>query len=136
MTGFREGVLVQSETTGNPVFSDTMTATEAADYIISVDLSGVTLTPIGCGAARLILEYRQKWTPSHALMLNRIMRGGTTLPHKIRRLVNGTRLGLAIDLYAKSSRSHIRNQKRKARRRAARARYLKAQATANETATA
>ena len=111
-----------------------ITATEAADYVASVDLNGVTLTPSGCGAARLILEYRHNWTPSHALMLNRIMRGETTLPHKIRRLVNGTRLGLALDLCAQTSRSHVRNQKRKARRKAARARYLKAQATASETA--
>ena len=28
-----------------------ITATEAADYVASADLNGVTLTPSGCGAA-------------------------------------------------------------------------------------
>lgn len=103
--------------------NDEITATEAADYIAAVDMDGITLTPSGCGAARLILEQRSKWSPSHALMLGRIMNGATVLPHRLGRLVKRTRLGMAIELAEKLNRNHIRNQKRKARRRAVKARY-------------
>lgn len=113
-----------------------MTEIEAADYIAAVDMDGITLTPSGCGAARLILEQRSGWSPSHALMLERILKGATTLPHKLGRLVSRTRLGMAIELAESLNRNHIRNQKRKARRRAVKARYAACTAPAGTTTAA
>ena len=57
-----------------------MTIAEAADYIAAMDFNGVTLTPIGVGAARIILETRKAWTPSHFLMLNRLDNGAVRYP--------------------------------------------------------
>lgn len=94
---------------------------EMLDYVKSVDLEGITLTENGRGAARIILEKRA-FDAAHQLMLSRIEEGQQVLPHKLRRLVWGTRLGDALELARKIARPHIRNQKAKARRKAARAR--------------
>ena len=97
-----------------------MTIAEAADYIAAMDFDGVTLTPIGVGAARVILETRKAWTPSHFLMLNRLDNGAVKVPLKLARLVYGTRLGEALALVRDFNRKHIKNQKKDNRRRAAR----------------
>lgn len=99
-----------------------MTIKEMLDYVAAVDAAGITLTPSGRGAACLILEKREGWTLAHKMMLDRIHGGEEVLPHKLRKLVARTRLGDALELARKLARGHIRNQKAKARRRAARAR--------------
>lgn len=108
---------------------DKMTMIEAADYIERMDYDGVTLTPSGVGAAKRLLATRVDWTPSHFLMLNRLESGAVKVPLKLSRLVSRTRLGDALDLVRDLNRKHIKNQKSKARRKAAKAR--KAAATAN-----
>ena len=85
---------------------DKMTIIEAMDYIVGMDYNGVTLTPSGVGAARIILETRKDWTPAHFLMLNRLEKGETKVPLKLVRLVYGTRLADALIL--------VRNFNRKA----------------------
>ena len=95
---------------------------EAMDYVQSVDLGGITLTEAGRNAARAILEQRRDWTDAHALMLGRLKRGEVILPHELTRLVNRTRLGDALEFARKFNRKHIKNQKAKARRKAAKAR--------------
>lgn len=101
---------------------DKMTMIEAADYVAAMDADGITLTDAGMGAAKLILEKRAGWTPSHCLMLSRLDEGQAKLPHKLARLVARTRLGDALELMRKANRKHIRNQKARARRKASRAR--------------
>ena len=95
---------------------------EMLDYVQTVDAAGITLTECGRNAARAILERRADWTDSHKFMLGRIANGDVVLPHKLRKLVSRTRLGDALELARKLARPHIRNQKAKARRKAARAR--------------
>lgn len=97
---------------------------EAMDYVQSVDLGGITLTEAGRNAAKAILERRKDWTDAHALMLGRLERGEIILPHKLTRLVNRTRLGDALEFARKYNRKHIKNQKAKARRKAAKARAM------------
>lgn len=99
-----------------------MTVVEMMDYVKSVDAAGITLTECGRNAARIILAQRADWTDSHRFMLDRIENGEEVLPHKLRRLVNRTRLGDALEMARKFARPHIRNQKARARRKAARAR--------------
>lgn len=99
-----------------------MTVKEMLDYVLAVDAAGITLTESGRNAARAILERRADWTDSHKFMLSRIDNGDAVLPHKLRKLVSRTRLGDALELARKLARPHIRNQKAKARRRAAKAR--------------
>ena len=99
-----------------------MTIIEAMDYIEDYDFDGITLTDAGRGAARIILERRADWTDAHALMLKRICDGEHKVPLKLRKLVAHTRLGDAILLVRQLSRSHVRNQKKKARQSARKAR--------------
>lgn len=101
---------------------DKMTIIEAADYIERMDFDGVTLTPKGANAARAILASRVDWTPSHFLVLNRLESGENKVPLKLERLVAHTRLGDALSLVRDFNRKHIKNQKSKARRKAAMAR--------------
>ena len=99
-----------------------MTIKEVLDYVKSVNSDGITLTECGRNAARTILEIRADWTDSHRMMLFRIADGDAVLPHKLRKLVSRTRLGDALEIARKLARPHIRNQKARARRRAAKAR--------------
>ena len=99
-----------------------ITIEEMRDYVQSVDAVGITLTEVGRNAARAILERRADWTDAHKAMLGRIDNGDAVLPHKLRKLVSRTRLGDVLELARKFARPHIRNQKAKARRKAARAR--------------
>lgn len=99
-----------------------ITANEMLDYVSNVDAAGITLTENGRNAARAILAIRADWTDSHKFMLSRIDNGDAVLPHKLRKLVSRTRLGDALELARKLARPHIRNQKARARRKAARAR--------------
>lgn len=101
-----------------------MTMIEAADYIVRMDFDGVTLTPTGANAAKAILACRADWTPAHTLMLNRLESGAMKVPLKLARLVSRTRLGDALDLVRNLVRKHIKNQKNKLRRKAARARAM------------
>ena len=112
------------------------TMIEAADYITAMDYDGVTLTPAGIGAAKLILARRVDWTPAHFLMLNRLESGATKVPLKLSRLVSRTRLGDALDLVRDLNRKHIKKQKGEIRRKAAKARKAAATATANARAAA
>lgn len=95
-----------------------MTVVEMMDYVDAYDMDGITLTDAGCGAARIILERRADWTDAHARMLQRICNGEHKVPLKLRKLVEHTRLGDAVLLARKLSRSHVRNQKQRARRAA------------------
>ena len=116
---------------------DKMTIIEAANYIERMDFDGVTLTPSGANAAKAILSSRADWTPSHFIMLNRLESGAMKVPLKLSRLVSRTRLGDALDLVRDLNRKHIKNQKCKARRKAAKARMAAATAnTATERAAA
>lgn len=99
-----------------------MKVIEAMDYIKELDMKGVSLTDAGRASAISILEHRKDWTPSHGLMLDKVAMGIDPLPFKLARLVSRTRLGDAIDLVRDLNRQHIRNQKCRARRRAARVR--------------
>lgn len=101
-----------------------MTKEEIADYVTAADMDGFTLTPVGRGAAEIILQRRKYFTPSHANMLARVQNETGKLPLKLARLVADTRLGIALDITRHAARNHIRNQKNRARRKAARARYL------------
>lgn len=102
-----------------------MTIEEATDYIETIALGGISLTVSGRNAAIAILERRKDWTPAHSLMLSRLQDGAATVPLKLGRLVSDTRLGDAIALVRDLERKHIRNQKNKARRRAAKAKHMK-----------
>lgn len=113
-----------------------MTMIEAADYIAAMDYDGVTLTPAGVGAAKAILARRVDWTPAHFIMLNRLESGAVKVPLKLARLVSRTRLGDALELVRGLNRKHIKNQKGKLRRNAAKARKTAATATANARAAA
>ena len=115
---------------------DKMTMIEAADYIVAMDFDGVTLTPAGVGAAKAILARRVDWTPAHFTMLKHFESGAVKVPLKLARLVSRTRLGDALDLMRNLNRKHIKNQKGKFRRKAARARKVSATATANTRAAA
>ena len=97
---------------------------EMLDYVQTVDAAGITLTECGRNAARTILENRKGWTDSHKFMLGRIANGDVVFPHKLRKLVSRTRLSDALELARKLARPHIRNQKAKARRKAAKARAM------------
>ena len=99
-----------------------MTIVEMCDYVKFVDADGITLTESGRNAAHMILTMRKEWSDSHRIMLNRIESGEVVLPHKLRRLVIRTRLGDALDLARNLARKHIKNQRARARRKAARAR--------------
>lgn len=99
-----------------------MTINEAMDYIKAYDLDGITLTECGRGAAAIILEKRADWTPTHALMLERIRNGVEKLPFKLARTVSRTRLGDALDLVRDITMVDRRKQKSKLRRKAAKAR--------------
>lgn len=99
-----------------------MTIIEAMDYIKAYDLDGITLTESGRGAAEIILAKRADWTPTHALMLERIRNGVEKLPLKLARTVSRTRLGDALDLVRDITKEDRRKQKSKLRRKAAKAR--------------
>ena len=99
-----------------------MTVTEMQDYIADYTIDGITLTESGRNAAITILEGRKTWTDSHNLMLWRLQNGVQPLPFKLGRLVNRTRLGDALEFARDLTRKTRRNQKCKARRKAARAR--------------
>ena len=99
-----------------------MTIIEAMDYIKEYDLDGMTLTESGRGAAEIILAKRADWTPTHALMLERIRNGVEKLPLKLARTVSRTRLGDALDLVRDITKEDRRKQKCKLRRKAAKAR--------------
>lgn len=101
---------------------DKMTMIEAADYIAAMDFDGVTLTPSGANAAKAILARRAEWTPAHSIMLARLENGAMKVPLKLSRLVSRTRLGDALELVRDLNRKHIKNQKSKLRRKAAKAR--------------
>ena len=105
---------------------DGMTIYEAINYVAAVDADGFTLTASGVAAAKTILETRADWTPSHFLMLNRLNSGAAKVPLKLARLVAHTRLGDALALARELNLNHIKNQKRKLRRRAARERAMAA----------
>lgn len=105
-----------------------MTREEMTDYVTAADKDGYTLTQAGRGAAEIILQRRQYFTPTHAAMLSRVQNETGKLPLKLARLVADTRLGIALDYARYLARNHIRNQKNRARRKAARARYLAANA--------
>ena len=99
-----------------------ITINEAMDYIKAYDIDGITLTECGRGAAAIILEKRADWTPTHALMLERIRNGVEKLPFKLARTVSRTRLGDALDLVRDITKEDRRKQKSKLRRKAAKAR--------------
>ena len=99
-----------------------MTIIEAMDYIKDYDIDGITLTESGRGAAEIILAKRADWTPTHALMLERIRNGVEKLPLKLARTVSRTRLGDALDLVRDITKEDRRKQKSKLRRKAAKAR--------------
>ena len=99
-----------------------MTIIEAMDYIKDYDIDGITLTESGRGAAEIILAKRAGWTPTHALMLERIRSGVEKLPLKLARTVSRTRLGDALDLVRDITKEDRRKQKSKLRRKAAKAR--------------
>ena len=99
-----------------------MTIIEAMDYIKDYDIDGITLTESGRGAAEIILAKRADWTPTHALMLERIRNGVEKLPLKLARTVSRTRLGDALDLVRYITKEDRRKQKCKLRRKAAKAR--------------
>lgn len=99
-----------------------MTIIEAMDYIKDYDIDGITLTESGRGAAEIILAKRADWTPTHALMLERIRNGVEKLPLKLARTVSRTRLGDALDLVRDITKEDRRKQKCKLRRKAAKAR--------------
>lgn len=107
-----------------------MTINEAMDYIKEIDLEGITLTESGRNAAAIILERRAEWTPTHALMLERIRNGVEKLPFKLERTVKRTRLGDAIALAMELTRDSLRTMKKKARRKAAKARRAAMERTA------
>lgn len=99
-----------------------MTIAEMQDYIADYTIDGITLTESGRNAAITILEGRKTWTDSHNLMLWRLQNGVQPLPFKLGRLVNSTRLGGALELARDLTRKTRKNQKCKARRKAAKAR--------------
>ena len=99
-----------------------MTIIEAMDYIKAYDIDGITLTECGRGAAEIILAKRADWTPTHALMPERIRNGVEKLPLKLARTVSRTRLGDALDLVRDITKEDRRKQKCKLRRKAAKAR--------------
>ena len=99
-----------------------MTIIEAMDYIKDYDIDGITLTESGRGAEEIILAKRAGWTPTHALMLERIRSGVEKLPLKLARTVSRTRLGDALDLVRDITKEDRRKQKSKLRRKAAKAR--------------
>ena len=99
-----------------------MTIIEAMDYIKDYDIDGITLTESGRGAAEIILAKRADWTPTHALMLERIRSGVEKLPLKLARTVSRTRLGDALDLVRDITKEDRRKQKSKLRRKAAKSR--------------
>ena len=99
-----------------------MTIIEAMDYIKDYAIDGITLTESGRGAAEIILAKRADWTPTHALMLERIRNGVEKLPLKLARTVSRTRLGDALDLVRDITKEDRRKQKSKLRRKAAKAR--------------
>ena len=99
-----------------------MTIIEAMDYIKDYGIDGITLTESGRDAAEIILAKRSDWTPTHALMLERIRSGVEKLPLKLARTVSRTRLGDALDLVRDITKEDRRKQKSKLRRKAAKAR--------------
>ena len=99
-----------------------MTIAEMQDYIADYTIDGITLTEAGRNAAITILENRKTWTASHNLMLWRLQKGISPLPFKLGRLVNRTQLGDALELARDLTRKTRKNQKCKARRKAAKAR--------------
>ena len=99
-----------------------MTIAEMQDYIADYTIDGITLTESGRNAAITILEGRKTWTDSNNLMLWRLQNGVQPLPFKLGRLVNRTRLGDALELARDLTRKTRKNQKCKARRKAAKAR--------------
>ena len=105
-----------------------MTVTEAMDYIEKYDINGIVLTEVGRNAAIAILEKREGWTNKHAAHLYMLRNGINPMPQNLRRTVNKTRLGEAIELARDLTRSLRRNQKERARRKAARARKAAAMA--------
>ena len=101
-----------------------MTVKEAMDYIADCDINGFTLTENGRNAAIIILEKRQGWTPVHAHHLELLRSGKNPMPFKLARTVTRTRLGDALDMMRDLNRKHIKNQKSKLRRKAAKARRM------------
>lgn len=107
-----------------------MTMKEAADYIVAMDYDGVTLTESGINAAKTILANRTHWTKSHNAMMQRLESGMVKVPLKLAKLVNRTRLGDALDMVRDLNRQHIKNQKCRLRRKAAKARKAQARVAA------
>lgn len=105
-----------------------MTVKEMLDYVADCGLTGYRLTPPGLAAAEIVLARRADWTAAHAKMLEsvRTAPADAVFPHNLRRLVAKTRLGDALELARKIARETRRNQKGKARRKAAKARRLAA----------
>lgn len=101
-----------------------VTVREMLDYVADCGLTGYRLTPSGLAAAEIILTRRADWTPHHRKMLEsvRTAPADAVFPHDLRRLVAKTRLGEALELARKITRETRRNQKAKARRKAAKAR--------------
>ena len=99
-----------------------MTIAEAVDYIEVYDINGIVLTEVGRNAAIAILERRKDWTDKHTAHLYMLRNGINPMPLNLRRTVNKTRLGDAIELARKLTRKLRKNQKSRARRKAARAR--------------
>ena len=111
-----------------------MTIIEAMDYVKAYEVDGIILTESGRNAAAIILERRATWTPTHALMLERIRNGVEKLPFKLARMVSRTRLGDALELVRKLTRVDRRKEKCKLRRKAAKARKRAAMAAMERAA--
>ena len=106
-----------------------MTVAEAMDYVQAYELDGVKLTEVGRNAAITILENRQTWTNKHAAHLAMLKEGRNPMPLNLRRTVNGTRLGDALELARNLTREDRRREKCKLRRKAAKARKRAAMQT-------
>ena len=101
-----------------------ITIAEMIDYVKDCRMDGYRLTHAGLAAAEMILARRADWTSDHRKMLAavRTAPADATFPHNLARLVARTRLGDALELAWKITRETRRNQKCKARRKAAKAR--------------
>ena len=99
-----------------------MNIAEMQNLVADYTIDGISLTERGRNEAIAILENRKDWTASHNLMLWRLQKGISPLPFKLGRLVNRTQLGDALELARDLTRKTRKNQKCKARRKAAKAR--------------
>lgn len=99
-----------------------MNIAEMQNFVADYTIDGISLTERGRHEAIAILEDRKDWTDSHKLMLWKLMNGVNPLPFKLGRFVNRTQLGDALELARSVTRKTRKNQKCKARRKAAKAR--------------